>query len=145
MDWIKMRDALLPIIALVILGAVGIVAMVLAGQYPENDWYERIAFFVFGSATSPIHNIFSYLKGNKKSAREMVAKGLLIGTMVSALTAIGCSRVPVTMEDSTAYVLYKDGKPCIKLETKICYKSNSDFQQALEKADIIDGKCLLND
>lgn len=115
-QWDKMRDALLPIIALNGLLAVGLSCIFLAVNHPEMEWLKEIAFFLFGSGTGPLYNVVMYAtKGIKPSG--MITKLFIGGVIGLALSQVACVSTGLQAPNTTVNVTYENGQTCMEIKS----------------------------
>lgn len=115
MQWTKFKDAMLPLIGLLVLSGAGITAMCLGAKYPEVEWLEYIALFIFGSSTGPVHNLLMVAKGTKNGVGKTAVKMLIGGAIGLAVAgSTGCASL---QPQSTTEFVYKNGQVCVQHET----------------------------
>jgi len=121
------------LVAVVGIFLVGIAAMILGCLFPSEEWIKNIAFFLFGSATSPIMDIIK----NKGllTMKNTIPKMLLAGVIMGALSMTACNKYGIDAPQTTVDVVQENGKTCIEVSTKVCADN--------DKIDIpyVDGTC----
>ena len=129
-------ENIIMIIAVAGIFLVGIAAMILGCFFPEQEWLQNVAFFLFGSATSPIMDIIKS-KG-AITMKSTLPKMLLVGTIMAGLSMTACNKYGIDAPQTTVDVVQENGKTCIEVSTKVCADN--------DKIDIpyVDGTCNID-